>query len=106
MSRGRKRLKAFLILAIGPVSRDSTEGNEASTKASDLGIVDVVVVIGVVVGPGEGGDSREASVRSVVVVIVVVIAVVDEGSKLEKNRKGETFSVVIDEGISQVRCRY
>ena len=52
MSRGRKRLKAFLLLAIGPVSKDSTEGTESSTKASGLGIVGVVVVIGVAVGTG------------------------------------------------------
>ena len=102
MSRGRNRIKASLLLAVGPVSKDTLEDTESSTKASGLDIVDVAVVIGVVVGPGEGGNSKEASVRSV----VVVIAVVDEGSKLEKNRKGETFSVVIDEGISQVRCRY
>ena len=87
MSRGQKTIKAFLLLAIGPVSKDTIEGTDSSTKASGLDIVNVVVVIGVVVGISEGGDSREASVRSVVVVIVIVIAVVDEGSKLERTER-------------------
>ena len=83
MSRGPKRIKTFLILAIGPVSKDTIEGTESSSEASGLGIVGVVVVIGVVVGPGEGGNSKEASVPSV----VVIIAVVDEGSKLERTER-------------------
>ena len=50
MRRGRKRLK----------------------KASGLDIVDVVVVIGVVVGPGDEGNSKKASVRTIVGVVVIV----------------------------------
>ena len=68
----RERVRKRIKLAIGPVSRDSTEGNESSAKASDLGIVDVVVVIGVVVGPGDEGNLKKASVRTIVGVVVIV----------------------------------
>ena len=63
MSRGRRRIKEFLILAIGPVSKDTTEDTESSTKASGLDIVDVVVVIGVVVGPSEEETPLEVRCR-------------------------------------------
>ena len=72
MSRGRKRRKTFLILAIGPVSKDTIEGTESSSEASGLGIVGVVVVIGVVVGLGDEGDLKKASVRTIVGVVVIV----------------------------------
>ena len=63
MSRGRKRRKTFLILATGPVSKDAIEGIESSSKASGLDIVDVVVVIGVVVGPNDEGNWQSAQLE-------------------------------------------
>ena len=60
-TENQKKLLAFLLLAICPVS-----------KASGLDIVDVVVVIGVVVGISDGGNLKKASVRTIVGVVVIV----------------------------------
>ena len=100
MNRGRKRIKEFLILAIGPVSKDTIEDTESSTRASDLDIVGVVVVIGVVVGISDEGNSKKASVRTIVGVVVIV----NVGNRSRRRLKGETFSGIIDEEIQQVRC--
>ena len=67
-----QELKGNLSRLIDPALKDTIEDTESSTRASDLDIVDVVVVIGVVVGPGDEGNLKKASVRTIVGVVVIV----------------------------------
>ena len=85
-TENQKKLLAFLLLAIGPVSKDSTEGTESSTKASYIDIVDVVVVIGVgvAVGISDEGNSYWRSVQW-------------EGENERKRKKKKTFLPSIKE---------
>ena len=54
-----QELKGNLSRLIDPALKDTIEDTESSTKASDLGIVHVVVVIGVAVGISEEGNSKK-----------------------------------------------